>query len=98
MRPVTCEPESSLNQPITEGPTKPPTVPILLMKASPPAAATPVKNRVGIVQKIARAAVTPTSATLNPIKATLSELDRIGATSPAPPRKHVNASLKLSRA
>ena len=40
-----------------KGPTKPPTVAMLLMKASPPAAATPVRKRVGMLQKIARAAM-----------------------------------------
>src|SRR5450756_1746297 len=86
VRPTMYDPEYSFNQPIMKGPTKPPTVPILLMKASPPAAATPVRKRVGIDQKIARAAVTPTRATLNPARATASEEDKIGATRPAAPR------------
>src|ERR1700689_4087321 len=69
VRPMTYEPENSFNQPIMEGPAKPPIVPMLLMKASPPAAAAPVKKRVGMVQKIARAAVTPTKAALKPTSA-----------------------------
>ena len=38
-------------------------MPTELIKARPPAAAIPVRNRVGIVQKMARAAVIPSSAT-----------------------------------
>ena len=39
-------------------------VPTVLMKAMPPAAATPVKRRGGMDQKIARAAVMPISASV----------------------------------
>src|SRR5215831_621571 len=46
------------------GPAKPPAVPIELMNASPAAAPTPLRKRVGIGQKIARAEVMPTSATV----------------------------------
>src|SRR5260370_30888864 len=64
VKPTTYDPENSFSQPIMDGPTKPPTVPMLLMNARPPAAATPVRNRVGMVQQVARAAVTPTKTTL----------------------------------
>src|ERR1700722_4377470 len=97
VRPMTYEPENSFNQPIMEGPAKPPIVPMLLMKASPPAAAAPVKKRVGMVQKIARAAVTPTSAALKPTRAIVSEPDMIGATRPAPPSKHAIARFTMRR-
>jgi hypothetical protein len=49
------EPVASLIQPTRKGPTKPPREPIVEINASPPAAPRPVKNVVGIVQKIARA-------------------------------------------
>jgi len=67
------------------------------MKARPPAAATPVRKRVGMVQKIARAAVTPISARENPITADTSELDRIGASRPMPPSRHASARLAMRR-
>ena len=50
------------------GPTKPPIVPTELMKASPPAAAMPVRKRGGIVQKIPRAALMPVSATVTNVE------------------------------
>ena len=52
-------------QPIMKGPKKPPSEPIVVMKARPPAAPRPVRKLVGTVQKIARAEVTPTSATVS---------------------------------
>src|SRR5689334_3138055 len=45
-----------------DGPTNPPSTPIELMNARPPAAARPVRNRGGMVQKSARALFTPVSA------------------------------------
>ena len=57
--PAENDPVASLSQPIAYGPTKPPSVATLLMNARPPAAASPVRNRVGIVQKMARADVMP---------------------------------------
>src|SRR6202034_3889674 len=83
------------SQPIIEGPKKPPSVATLLINASPPAAATPVKKRVGMVQKIARAAVTPTQATLNPTTAVQSEPDSTGAMRPMAPSKHAAARLTM---
>src|SRR6185503_13792525 len=62
--PAENDPVASLNQPMAYGPTKPPSVAMLLMNARPPAAASPVRKRVGIVQKIARADVIPESATV----------------------------------
>src|SRR5574342_599322 len=64
IRPAENEPVASRNHPIAYGPTNPPSVAMLLMNARPPAAATPVRNRVGMVQKIARADVMPESATV----------------------------------
>src|SRR4029453_2125286 len=61
--PAENDPVRSVRNPNTYGPTNPPVVPIELMNASPPAAAMPVRNRGGIVQKIARAPLTPVSAT-----------------------------------
>ena len=52
------EPVESLIKPIMKGPKKPPSEPIVVMKASPPAAPRPVRKLVGTVQKIARAEVT----------------------------------------
>src|SRR5215471_21215350 len=62
--PASNEPVESLSHPIKYGPAKPPMVPMELMKASPAAAPTPLRKRVGIGQKIARAEVMPTSATV----------------------------------
>src|SRR5678816_1554824 len=62
--PAENDPVASRNHPMAYGPTKPPSVATLLMKARPPAAARPVRKRVGIVQKIARADVMPASATV----------------------------------
>ena len=45
------------------GPIAPPVVPMELMNARPPAAAIPVRNRGGIVQKMARAPLMPVTAT-----------------------------------
>ena len=59
-RPALNDPVRSFSHPIIEGPKKPPAVPTALMKASPPAAAMPVRNRVGITQKTDRAALMPT--------------------------------------
>src|SRR5213075_764829 len=64
IRPAENEPVASRVHPIAYGPTKPPSVAMLLMNARPPAAARPVRNRVGIVQKIARAEVIPESASV----------------------------------
>ena len=47
IKPAENEPVQSLSQPIMLGPTKPPNTPTVLMKANPPAAPMPVKNRVG---------------------------------------------------
>ena len=63
-RPALNDPVTSFSHPIMEGPKKPPAVPTALMKARPPAAATPVRNRVGITQKMDRAALMPTSPTV----------------------------------
>src|ERR1700742_4340870 len=65
------------------------------MKAGPPAAATPVRKRVGMVQKIARAEVTPISARLNPVAAETSELEKIGSTRPTAPNVQATASLAM---
>src|SRR5512138_2415925 len=62
--PAENDPVASRSHPIAYGPTKPPSVATLLMKARPPAAARPVRNRVGMVQKIARAEVIPERATV----------------------------------
>jgi hypothetical protein len=47
----------SFSQPTAKRPRKPPSVPIELINAKPPAAPNPVKKRGGMAQKIARAAV-----------------------------------------
>src|SRR5712691_9492499 len=49
INPAENDPVASLSHPTAYGPTKPPSVPMLLMKARPPAAAIPVRKRVGIV-------------------------------------------------
>src|SRR4029079_11329177 len=61
--PAENDPVSSVSHPMMYGPTKPPLVPMELMNARPPAAAIPVRKRGGIVQKIARAPLTPVTAT-----------------------------------
>jgi hypothetical protein len=47
---------ASLTQPMAYGPTKPPRLPIEQINAMPPAAAEPVRNAVGRVQKMGNAA------------------------------------------
>ena len=64
--PAENDPVSSVSHPITYGPTNPPVVPMELMNARPPAAAMPVRNRGGMVQKIARAPLMPVTATAIP--------------------------------
>jgi len=89
---------SSLSQPINAGPTKPPAVPIELMKARPPAAPTPARKRVGMVQKMARADVTPISASVSPAKANGSEpVNSTDMTSPTAARKQVMTRLPIFR-
>src|SRR4051794_15565961 len=62
-RPAENEPVRSVSHPMMLGPTNPPMVPIELMNASPPAAATPVRKRGGMLQNNPRAPLMPTSAT-----------------------------------
>ena len=45
----------SFNQPVTYGAAKPAMLPMVLIRAMPAAAATPVRNWVGTVQKFGRA-------------------------------------------
>src|SRR6476469_8409038 len=49
-------------QPITVGLTNPPTAPSVLMTAIPPAAADPVRNAAGMVQKVGMAPNDPAAA------------------------------------
>src|SRR6516225_5643768 len=94
IKPAENEPVQSLSQPIMVGPTKPPNTPMVLMKANPPAAPMPIKNRVGTFQKMARAEVTPTSAMVKPASATSSEpVSSTDATKPTAPRKQATARL-----
>src|SRR5262249_31938405 len=77
------------------GPTKPPSVPMLLMNARPPAAARPVRNRVGIVQKIARAAVMPINASVIHERETQRFDERIANRSPIVATKHAIRRLPI---
>src|SRR6186997_688759 len=77
------------------GPTNPPMVPMELMKARPPAAARPLRKRGGIVQKRARAALTPLTATV--IQSTDNQNDvpanRIEPMNPTAASAHATARL-----
>src|SRR5689334_14150165 len=77
------------------GPTKPPIVPIELMNARPPAAARPLRNRGGIVQNSARAALTPLTATVIHSTDIQKEVpaNRIDPTKPTAASAHANARL-----
>ncbi|GBQ97052.1 hypothetical protein AA23498_2805 [Acetobacter nitrogenifigens DSM 23921 = NBRC 105050] len=66
IKPILNDPVLSFRYPTIDGPMNPPTVPIVLIKAIPPAAALPLRNLVGIAQKIARAEFTPTRAAVSP--------------------------------
>src|SRR5262245_1749366 len=93
-RPAENDPVSSVSHPITYGPTNPPVVPIELMNARPPAAAMPVRKRGGMVQKIARAPLTPVTATA--IHTTESQklfLNRIAPRKPHADTAHDSARL-----
>src|SRR5712691_7899401 len=70
-------------------------VPIELMKAKPAAAPTPLRNRVGIGQKIARAEVMPTSATVSAVSATKRLPDTTEAASPTIPTAHAMVRLPI---
>ncbi len=89
--PIMNEPVASLIQPTRNGPKKPPSEPIVEMKASPPAAPRPARKLVGTVQKIARAEVTPTSATVSPIKAGANSVNSTG-----PLREHTRFSTQTT--
>lgn len=62
--PVIVLPVNSLTQPISYGPPKPARLPIELINAMPPAAATPLKKAVGRVQNSPNAANPPIAATM----------------------------------
>src|ERR1700682_416961 len=94
-RPVENDPVRSLNHPIIEGPMNPPRVPMELMKASPPAAAIPVRKRVGIVQNMARADVMPLKATAMPIMEMTKEWDTIEITSPSVDIRHARVKFPI---
>src|SRR5262245_31531066 len=77
---------------MTAGPTNPPNVPTELIKARPPAAARPVRNLGGIVQKIARAPLTPVTATAIHTTDTQKLLsNRIAPRNPAADSRHASA-------
>jgi hypothetical protein len=89
--PVLKDPVVSLSHPIVTGPTKPPSAPTEFMKARPPAAATPDRNPAGIVQKIARAAVTPINANVKPMKLGMNDPANTEVRRPAAARKQLTA-------
>src|SRR5205814_51360 len=87
-RPVVKEPVRSTRLPITIGPTNPPDVPIELMNASPPASASPVRKRIGIVKKMPRAALMPASDSVRNAIDSQKLPVRIAPTRPTPPSAH----------
>src|SRR5258708_16487150 len=66
-----------------------------LIKAGPPAAPIPVRKRVGIVQKIARAEVTPISAAVAPIIARMKEPEATKRTIPNTERRQAMVRLLI---
>src|SRR5450432_2700970 len=70
-------------------------VPMELMKASPAAAPTPLRNRVGIGQKIARADVMPTSATVNAVSPKMRLPVITDAARPIMPTAHAMVRLPI---
>ena len=93
--PAVNDPVLSRSQPMRYGPAKPPVVPMVLMKANPPAAATPVRNRVGIVQNTARAAVTPTKASVRPASAGTRDVVMTETASPTAASAQVSVRWKI---
>src|SRR5262249_41426427 len=71
--------------PIRYGPAKPPRLPIELIKASPAAAAVPVKNWDDIAQKGPRLPQMPTAANDNAATSAAGDLKRPASTSPIVP-------------
>src|SRR6478752_9684678 len=89
--PAVNDPVRSVSQPTAYGPTNPPAVPIELMNARPPASAMPVRNRIGIVKKMPRAALIPASDTVSQPNDTQKFVETTAQASPMAPTRHDSA-------
>src|SRR5216683_4037137 len=75
-RPGVKLPVTSAGWPMRLGPTKPPTLPTELIRAMPPAAATPLRNDVGTVQKTGSMLMIPDCARARPRRLNAEESDK----------------------